>query len=246
MKCEKCGKEVVHLFTCSHCGEGFCDEHKLPESHECNKRQEFIKDARNSLLAHYSSKSTNQTAVLLGLAVAFFADVQVALNISLKWAKIAFLVYSVTLIVLIGIRAIGRLIMYGELASGVTQTRLATTNVTNDRLREKFPGNKNNKPDDFNRNKEMVKHILEKFNPPEWSKSFDLEMEQFDVEPTYLARLAVSAELFTTKILTKKHGIRSLVLQFDYANAYVKYAICLIIATYSGFWWWWFSVHGLI
>ncbi|MGB8780326.1 MAG: AN1-type zinc finger domain-containing protein [Candidatus Bathyarchaeia archaeon] len=43
MKCEQCGKEVVLPFTCTYCGKVFCDEHRLPESHECNKLPEDSK-----------------------------------------------------------------------------------------------------------------------------------------------------------------------------------------------------------
>jgi hypothetical protein len=36
--CEKCNREVALPFTCSYCGRGFCDEHRLPESHECSNQ----------------------------------------------------------------------------------------------------------------------------------------------------------------------------------------------------------------
>jgi len=42
-KCEKCGKEVVLPFTCTYCGKDYCDEHRLPESHECNMLPEDSK-----------------------------------------------------------------------------------------------------------------------------------------------------------------------------------------------------------
>ena len=35
-KCEKCGKDVLFPFTCTYCGKEYCDEHRLPESHECS------------------------------------------------------------------------------------------------------------------------------------------------------------------------------------------------------------------
>jgi len=34
-KCEKCGKEVLFPFTCTYCGKDYCDEHRLPENHQC-------------------------------------------------------------------------------------------------------------------------------------------------------------------------------------------------------------------
>jgi uncharacterized protein YkwD len=43
MKCEKCGNEVFLPFTCSYCGKNYCDEHRLPESHECHMLPEDSK-----------------------------------------------------------------------------------------------------------------------------------------------------------------------------------------------------------
>jgi len=37
-KCGKCGKEAVFPFTCAYCGKHFCDEHRLPESHDCSNK----------------------------------------------------------------------------------------------------------------------------------------------------------------------------------------------------------------
>jgi len=34
-KCEYCGKEIILPFVCPYCGQNFCSEHRLPESHEC-------------------------------------------------------------------------------------------------------------------------------------------------------------------------------------------------------------------
>jgi Zn-dependent protease len=34
-KCQYCGKEVVLPFKCAYCGDFFCAEHRLPESHAC-------------------------------------------------------------------------------------------------------------------------------------------------------------------------------------------------------------------
>jgi Zn-dependent protease len=39
MKCQKCQKEVFLPFKCPYCGEYFCSEHRLPESHECPQMQ---------------------------------------------------------------------------------------------------------------------------------------------------------------------------------------------------------------
>jgi hypothetical protein len=33
--CEACGKDVLMPFECNFCGGYFCDEHRLPENHDC-------------------------------------------------------------------------------------------------------------------------------------------------------------------------------------------------------------------
>ncbi len=35
VRCERCGKDSYLPFRCSYCGGYFCDEHRLPEAHEC-------------------------------------------------------------------------------------------------------------------------------------------------------------------------------------------------------------------
>ncbi len=37
-KCEECGKELALPFRCSYCGGNYCDEHRLPENHECSNQ----------------------------------------------------------------------------------------------------------------------------------------------------------------------------------------------------------------
>ncbi len=39
--CHYCGDQEVMPFTCKFCGERFCREHRLPESHECIGLQKF-------------------------------------------------------------------------------------------------------------------------------------------------------------------------------------------------------------
>lgn len=34
-RCDYCGESVDHSFTCNHCGQTHCSEHRLPEKHEC-------------------------------------------------------------------------------------------------------------------------------------------------------------------------------------------------------------------
>lgn len=50
--CDFCGKKVSLPFKCAYCGMSFCDEHRLPESHNCNqmvqsgKRRYIFRDVR--------------------------------------------------------------------------------------------------------------------------------------------------------------------------------------------------------
>lgn len=82
---------------------------------------EVIAEARNCLLTHFSSKSTNQTAILVGLAVAFFADIQAydALHFPLNCERITFLTVSLGIIIFFVTYAIRRLIYWGQMASAV-------------------------------------------------------------------------------------------------------------------------------
>ena len=35
VKCDKCGVETYMPYRCNYCGGYFCDEHRLPEFHDC-------------------------------------------------------------------------------------------------------------------------------------------------------------------------------------------------------------------
>src|SRR3989338_7830837 len=38
VKCDYCGKNVDSLpWTCKRCGQTFCDNHRLPENHDCSR-----------------------------------------------------------------------------------------------------------------------------------------------------------------------------------------------------------------
>ena len=39
MKCRKCGQETFLPFRCPYCGDHFCTEHRLPESHSCPRME---------------------------------------------------------------------------------------------------------------------------------------------------------------------------------------------------------------
>lgn len=40
MKCQKCGKDTFLPFRCQYCGGYFCDDHRLPENHECPQMEQ--------------------------------------------------------------------------------------------------------------------------------------------------------------------------------------------------------------
>ena len=35
-RCEFCGKEIYLPFQCNYCGRYFCEDHRLPENHDCS------------------------------------------------------------------------------------------------------------------------------------------------------------------------------------------------------------------
>jgi Zn-dependent protease len=53
MKCRKCGQETFLPFRCPYCGDQFCTEHRLPESHNC-PRMDLARAQRqeDAMVAH--------------------------------------------------------------------------------------------------------------------------------------------------------------------------------------------------
>jgi Zn-dependent protease len=55
VKCDKCSVETFLPYRCSYCGGNFCDEHRLPELHNCSGA---FKQSRNTVsIGSYSSSS---------------------------------------------------------------------------------------------------------------------------------------------------------------------------------------------
>lgn len=102
------------------------------EAKNGSNQEELEAGARNALLAHFSSKSTNETAVLIGLAVAIFADFQAysALDLPLIWQKITFLTLSLGIISFFIIRQLSRLIQWGQLADAIVIVKMASAKQT--------------------------------------------------------------------------------------------------------------------
>jgi hypothetical protein len=169
--------------------------------------QRLVEDARNALLAHYSAKSTSQTAILVGLAVALFADVQayIALDISFRWEweRIAFLTVSVGLTTFFILRAISRLIYYGELASAITVVKMYEAEFTRKRLDSQRP----------------------ELNP---QKPYPPELQVF---PTYLARLECSAsDYFHGRINEKKTAWSAFSIAFRFIhNKWFKVVYLIVV-----------------
>lgn len=89
-------------------------------------------DARYALLDHCSSKSTNQTTMLLGLAVAFLTIVELnnALSLPFKWQGSVVLGVFLGLLMMGVTRQIGRLLYWGEFATAVMYVRPANEQET--------------------------------------------------------------------------------------------------------------------
>lgn len=116
-----------------------------------------IEDARSALLAHYSSKSSNETAILLGLAVAFFATVQAYIEFKdfLLVGKATIFTVILGFMLFLTLRQVGRLVYWGELASAITVVDMLGENVTQynlDRIKNELDSMK----------EEISKEILKK------------------------------------------------------------------------------------
>jgi hypothetical protein len=44
--CSHCGKRVILTYRCHYCGEQFCEEHRLPERHQCIGIEDAKQQAR--------------------------------------------------------------------------------------------------------------------------------------------------------------------------------------------------------
>jgi len=108
------------------------------EAKNGRSEEEFEADARNALLAHFSSKSTNETAILIGLAIAIFADFQAysAFNLPLPWQKITFLTFSLGIIAFFVVRQLSRLICWGQMADAVLIVEMKSKEETARALEE--------------------------------------------------------------------------------------------------------------
>jgi len=196
---------------------GFIEATKDLNAPNEKDNQNCLEEARNSLLQHYSSKSTNQTAILLGLAIAFFTAIQAysALDFLLRWEKIVFLVSALAIIIFLLIRQISRLITWGELATASTIVEIIDRDAVTMYIKQS-----------------RKKYPVDTIYP-----------ESVNYAPTYLHRLSIAAsEYFGGRIQQCKKApsrhitalsIRRLVAWPWFKRIYLVIAIAVLIAVMS-------------
>lgn len=137
-ECPKCGKSISGKAAkyCPYCAE------PLGKQGNGWNDERLEQEARLALLAHYSSKSTNQTILLLTLALAGVTYAQLIMNISeirdyLLILGLGFTVYFI-------IRQMGRLMYWSAHAEGIMLVKLselkdANTHIEAQSKRLKLP-----------------------------------------------------------------------------------------------------------
>ena len=60
-RCDHCGAECALPFTCQHCGGKFCENCRLPPSHECTNLSSWNKRPRPSISLNYGKSGTTVT-----------------------------------------------------------------------------------------------------------------------------------------------------------------------------------------
>ena len=98
----------------------------------------LVEDARNALLAHYSSKSSNEAQILLGLAVALFALIQAYSVFSFLpvFLRNASLTWGLGIIAYLIIRQTGRIVYWGELADAIMLVGMVNEDVVKQVLKD--------------------------------------------------------------------------------------------------------------
>jgi hypothetical protein len=106
----------------------------LPKTDDPNA----VEDARNALVAHYSSKSSNEAQILLGLAVALFALIQAYSVFSFLpvFLRNASLTWGLGIIAYLIIRQTGRIVYWGELADAITVVGMVKNDVVIQALKD--------------------------------------------------------------------------------------------------------------
>ena len=178
-KCEFCGIDTKSPSKCDFCKAHFCESHHLPQNHRCIEISKLMQEARIALLQHFSSKSSHQAIIILTLVLALFSFVQAMLPslhspIALSEVDVFFMLI-VWGAVSLAIRAIGRLLWYGQLADAVLTVESAS--------------------------KKEVSDVVKKDQVPRAAIAADKNHSKIELEPTYLKRLEWSCGLHAKRHL---------------------------------------------
>jgi hypothetical protein len=101
----------------------------VPPNNDPEKEKELLENARNALLQHYSSKSSNESQIILGLSVAFFAVITTysiyinKLDFQPLFIINVFFIIVLAIIIVFVIYAIARLIYWGKMASALMRLK---------------------------------------------------------------------------------------------------------------------------
>jgi len=90
--------------------------------------RQLVQEARNALLKHYSAKSSNQTVILVTIAIALFSFSQTVQYVNAWPSPLTNLYYLVflTLISFLTIRSLGRLFYWGQYAGLIFDVRMVS------------------------------------------------------------------------------------------------------------------------
>jgi len=145
-KCPKCNRELEtsakqydyvdneimvalsNILYCKNCGyiESYEKLERKATDEELGTDKRLTQDARNVLLRHYSSKSTNQTAIILTLGIIFFSFIQALRYVEAfpNWAASLIVVLILPTLMFLTIRALSRLFVWGKIAGTVLYVRM--------------------------------------------------------------------------------------------------------------------------
>jgi hypothetical protein len=156
---------------------------------------------------------------------------------SSKWERIWFLVLSVGFIIFIGMRAVGRLIVYGELATNVVHVKIADHDAIGNILTSDFQKYKLSSQDEIDKFKRYFRKLrIKKSEQGKESAEKYIELvvesiKKLDLAPTYLKRVDISAQLY--RYLKQYRGNQNAIYRiWDIIDKwYVKY-VCYPIVVF--------------
>lgn len=88
VECEHCGKDIDLPFKCKFCGETYCDEHRLPENHDCLGLEEYKERSKEKTEVVYEpfqkkgkEENVNSRSFTFSVAGSFFSSGGIYLKI---------------------------------------------------------------------------------------------------------------------------------------------------------------------